>query len=259
MLSEPIKPFEEADLYRLSIFQEDWWLKIAKGSARLNEVQVLGANGVVIGRLTYIVQRNALGIPAGRSPLLSQIGGPIVCNTLSDERKLFVLARLIEKLPKISFAFSIAEHTPNARLISHAFNCAGFECFEQTNYSQPPDDVISRLGTKLREHIRQAHNKLEVISIDPDVFATFYRNNLADNNKKSFFSLQIASDLIAACMTRKPPQARIIAVRKKSTARPPAIDAAICIVWDKERCYYWLSTRRMDSHPDAIKFLLKRL
>jgi hypothetical protein len=34
------------------------------------------------------------------------------------------------------------------------------------------------------------------------------------------------------------------------------LDAAICIVWDKERCYYWLSTHRKDSHPDAIKLLI---
>ena len=257
MLSEPVKSYEEADLNRLSIFQEDWWLKIAKGSARLDEVQVLGPNGVVIGRLPYIVHRNALGIPSGRSPILSRVGGPIVSNSLSDERKRFVLKRLIEKLPKFSFTFSIAEHMPNARLINHTFNCAGFECFEQTNFSLPPHDVASNLGKKLREHIRQAQNKLELITIEPDIFAAFYQRNLDDNSKKSFFSLDIASKLIATCMTRDPPQARIIAACKKRAVRQPEIDAAICVVWDKERCYYWLSTRCNDSHPDAIKLLIK--
>lgn len=36
----------------------------------------------------------------------------------------------------------------------------------------------------------------------------------------------------------------------------PFVDAAICIVWDNECCYYWLSTRRKESHPDAIKLLI---
>jgi len=34
------------------------------------------------------------------------------------------------------------------------------------------------------------------------------------------------------------------------------IDAAICLVWDNERSYYWLSTHSKDSQPDAIKLLI---
>jgi hypothetical protein len=54
-------------------------------------------------------------------------------------------------------------------------------------------------------------------------------------------------------------QARIIAASKKRSGQPseqPVIEAAICIVWDNECCYYWLSTHRKEAHPDAIKLLI---
>jgi hypothetical protein len=118
----------------LAIFQQDWWMQIAKGPARLKEVQVHGANGSVIGRLTYIVTRNSLGIPSGSGPHLSRVNGPIVSKDLGDEEKVVVLVKLIDKLPNIS----VSEHTPNALLMAQAFKEAGFQYFEQINYTQPP-------------------------------------------------------------------------------------------------------------------------
>jgi hypothetical protein len=260
VISESDQPFEDMDRLRLTIFQQYWWLKIARGSARLKEVQVRDPNGVVIGSLPYIVQRNALGIPSGRGPHLSRVGGPIVCNNLSDEEKTIVFDRLIRKLPNISFTFSISEHIPDARLVREAFKYAGFECFEQINYSQPPEDAIGRLGKKLREHIRQAHKKLDIISISPGDFINFYRANLeAADQKNSYFPLEVAGELIDTCTNSEPKQARILAASKKrpeQSSDKPVLDAAICIVWDKERCYYWLSTRLKESHRDAIKLLI---
>jgi hypothetical protein len=242
-----------------AVFQQDWWLKIARGSAPLKKVQVLDANGRIIGSLTYIVQRNALGIPTGRIPHLSRIGGPIVSESLSEEEKTIVLVQLIKQLPKISFTFSISEQAPDARLMRQTFKCAGFECFEQLNYSQPPKAIINTLGAKVRKHIKQAHSKLDLVNIDPETFISFYRANLEEAGEQSYFPLNIAKELISAGIRRNPPQARIIAASKKRTEHPsgqPVIDAAISIVWDNERCYYWLSTRRQKSHPDAIKLLM---
>jgi hypothetical protein len=111
----------------------------------------------------------------------------------------------------------------------------------------------------LREHIKQAHSKLDVISISPEEFINFYRANLNAARKKSYFSLEVAKELITASISSDRPQARIIAASRKRHERiseQPAIDAAICIVWDNDRCYYWLSTRRKDSYPDAIKLLI---
>ena len=216
MISEPHQPFEDTDQLRLTIFQQYWWLKIARGSARLKEVQVHDPNGVVIGSLPYIVQHNALGIPSGRGPHLSRVSGPIVCNNLSDAEKTIVFGRLIRKLPNISFTFSISEHIPDARLIREAFKYAGFECFEQTNYSQPPEDVMGRLGRKLREHIKQAQKKLDVINICPDDFIDFYRANLkASDKKNSYFPLEVARELIDICTNSEPKQALIFAASKK--------------------------------------------
>jgi len=112
----------------------------------------------------------------------------------------------------------------------------------------------------LREHVIQASNRLDIINIHPDAFIDFYRANLKSAvNKKSWFSLEVAKELIEASVRREPPQARIIAARKNIADNPSEMsvpDAAICIVWDRERCYYWLSTRRIESHPDAIKLLI---
>jgi hypothetical protein len=259
MIGESGQSFEDMNRFRPTIFQQDWWLKIAKGSARLKVVQAHDANGVVVSSLTYVVYHNVLGIPLGSGSPVSRVSGPIVCENLSDEEKIIVLTQLLKKLPNISFGFSIREHTPNARLIRQAFKYAGFECFEQINYSQPPGDGINRLGPKLREHIKQAYNTLDIISIDPDEFIKFYQTNLDESNKKCYFSLKIARELITACIAREPSQARIIAATKKRSEQPserPVIDAASCIIWDTERCYYWLSTRRKESHPDAIKLLI---
>jgi hypothetical protein len=250
---------KDVDRLRLTIFQQYWWLKIARGSAPLKEVQLRDPNGVVIGSLPYIVQRNALGIPWGVSPHLSRISGPIVSKNLGDKEKAIVFGRLIRKLPNISFTFSISEHIPDAHLIREAFKNAGFECSEQINYSHPPEDAKGRLGKKLRQHIKQAHNKLDIINTNPDDFINFYRANLKATDKKSYFPLEVAREMIEICVNRDPPQAFIFAASKKvpeHSSDTPVLDAAICIVWDEQRCFYWLSTRRKESHPDAIKLLI---
>jgi hypothetical protein len=253
-------PFQNMSWFGLTIFEQDWWLKIARGSGCLKEVQVQGSSGAVIGGLTYVMQRNAIGIASGGSAHLSRLNAPIVSDALSESEKASALAQLIDKLPNISFSFSISQHTPNAALIRQAFECAGFQCSEQINYSQTPEDCVNRQGKKLREHIKQARNQLNIIDLSPDEFISFYQDNLrAADNKKCYFPIETARGLITASLNRSPPQARIIAAHKKAAKRfceQPTIDAAICIVWDDKRCYYWLSSRHNESHPDAIKLLI---
>jgi hypothetical protein len=193
MITDLSHSLRDIDRQALTIFQQEWWLKIAKGSAHLEEVQVLGPKSQALASFAYIVQRNAIGIPSGTEPYLSRVGGPVLKVGLSDAEKEVVLSQLIEKLPNISFRFSISENAPNARLIRQVFQRAGFECFEQINYSQPPEDKINRLGPKLREHIRQAKNKLNVIDIDSKTFINFYQVNLKSiDDKKCYFPLEVA-------------------------------------------------------------------
>src|SRR5271170_6473132 len=97
MTSEPGLSVKDIDRLKLSIFQQDWWLNIARGSARLEEVQVHSPNGAVIGSLPYIVQHSALGVPSGGGAHLSHVIGPIVSKNLSDEEKSEVLGQLIGK------------------------------------------------------------------------------------------------------------------------------------------------------------------
>src|ERR1700751_3923496 len=92
-------PFENMNW--LAIFQQDWWLKIARGSGCLKEVQVHGANRAVIGSLTYAIQRNAIGIPSGGSAPLSRLNAPIVSDALNESEKASAIAQLIDKLPNL--------------------------------------------------------------------------------------------------------------------------------------------------------------
>src|ERR1700691_5042752 len=78
--------FKGIDQSSLSVFQQSWWVGIARGSARYIEAQVF-EDGVVVGRLPYIERKNGLGIPWGISPHWSHLGGPIISQSLSDEVK----------------------------------------------------------------------------------------------------------------------------------------------------------------------------
>ena len=83
--------------------------------------------------------------------------------------------------------------------------------------------------------------------------------------KKPYAPLAIAQNLIAAGVTRDPPQIRVLAARQKPSVHrhETLFDAAIACAWDHERYYLWMATYRcipknLDNkpNPDAIKLLL---
>jgi len=247
----------------LPVFQQSWWVGIARGVARYREAQVI-EDGVIVGSLPYIVERrkNRLGIPWGVSPHWSHLGGPVVSQALSNQGKANVLRQLIEQLPrKTSFSFICSPHTNDAGLIRQAFINAGFEHSKEITYSQTPESVgiMVRLNSKHRTHIKSAEKNLEVMEIGTAKFINFYEANLKAAGLKSYYPLSVASELIARGREGDPPQVRVIAARKRKEGSP--YDAAIACAWDKERYYFWMSTRRRPSdgdkpHPDAIKLLI---
>src|SRR5271154_1299899 len=114
---DKLAPFKGIDQSGLSVFQQSWWVGIARGAARYVEGQVF-EDGVVVGSLPYIERKNGLGIPWGISPHWSHLGGPVVSQLLSDEEKANVLRQLIAQLSrKTSFHFVCSPHANDADLI----------------------------------------------------------------------------------------------------------------------------------------------
>jgi VanZ like family len=258
----------------LPVFQQRWWVEIARGTAHLNEAQVVEGN-IVVGRLPYVVQRNKAGFKCGGLFNWTHMGGPVISQDLSEEAKAEVLRQLLAQLPRnISLHFVFGPASADAELIREAFRAAGFERSRVITYSLPPnaESIINRLSRKHAKHIISADRRLDVIDISADRFIKFYAANLKDAGKVSKSPLGIAHDLIAAGGERNPPQVRAIAARKRpereengsldANLEEDILDAAIACAWDNERYYLWMLTRRRDAslggkpHPDAVKLLV---
>jgi hypothetical protein len=217
-----------------------------------------------VGSLPYIENKNGIGITWGISPHWSSFGGPVVSEFLSDEGKANVLRQLIAQLPrKTPLHFVCSYQANDAGFIRQAFINAGFEHFREITYSQSPEDadVMSRLSSKHRSHIKSADKNLEVREIGADEFIRLYDENLKAARLISAAPLNILRDLITKGREGDAPQMRVIAARKREEGSP--YDAAIACAWDRERYYLWKTTRRRSvdnssdkPHPDAIKLLI---
>ena len=258
----------------LPVFQQRWWMEIARGTAHLNEAQVVEGN-IVVGRLPYVVKRNKAGFRWGAFSTWTHISGPVISQDLSQEAKAGVLHQLLAQLPRnISLYFVCRPTLADAELIREAFNAAGFERSAVITYSLPnAESIINRLSRKHAKHIISADRRLDVIDISADRFIKFYEANLKEAGKVSNSLLGIARDLIVAGGERNPPQVRAIAAARKRPEREEngslcanleevILDAAIACAWDNERYYLWRLTRRRDAgpcgkpHPDAVKLLV---
>jgi hypothetical protein len=249
------------------VFQQPWWLAIAVSSGPYWESKVV-EDGIEQGNLLYTTGRNKIGLRWGYSPFWSHLGGPLVDSALSEDRKRQVLEGLIAQLPRnIYFRFVCNPRAADAALVREAFAQAGFSHITQKTYSCPADDpgVGGRLNKKHRNHLRAAEKRLDIVEINAEAFIAFYHSNLKAAGKKPYAPLAIAQNLIAAGVTRDPPQIRVLAARQKPSVHrhETLFDAAIACAWDHERYYLWMATYRcipknLDNkpNPDAIKLLL---
>lgn len=254
----------------LCIFQQDWWIRFARGSSRYHELRVVDGPDV-LGRLPYILLRHG-GFLRAQDPHWSHLGGPIVDERLSRKEQAEVVRRLLKKLPKWYSGYFVCN--PNqgyADLVRDAFQQAGFEYTVQTTYVRYPSEgaVMSERKGKHRGHLRRASQKLECVEIDAREFGRFFAANLKARGKTSYAPLEIITPLTEEAVQRG--QARVIAAKSRELsasddARTTLYDAAIVYVWDRSHCYYWMSTYRPVTinpaypkpHPDAIKFLAMR-
>jgi hypothetical protein len=263
------QPVTGVDRAGLSVFSQDWWLSIVSASPDYHEAKVVRGNDVV-GRLPFILCSNRPGFIWGYNPHWSRLAGPIVDERLSRPEQAEVIFSLLEQLPRwASFDFVCDPNLNYANIVRNAFKRAGFEHTSQITYVRPPErgDVLDCQKAKHRGHIKKAARELDCVEITAKEFVQFYEANLNAQRKRSYSPLSLLLRLIEEAVCRG--QARAIAAKPKPENEQvfgggsSPYDAAIVYVWDDERCYYWLSTRRSTfqddtlakPHPDATKVL----
>ena len=70
----------------LTVFEQPWWIEIAKGDSDYRELHV-SRNGVTVGSLAFILVTNKLGNKLGFPPIWCHLGGPVVSQDLGPGRK----------------------------------------------------------------------------------------------------------------------------------------------------------------------------
>jgi hypothetical protein len=266
------KPLSISGIYEsdLPVFNQDWWIEIARGSLQYREVKVFKGD-VVVGKLPYLLSRNLIGLSRIRDPLWSHFGGPVVDKGLSRSEQTEVVRLLLRQLPRRSSVYFVCNSNASYwELVRDVFVSEGFQHDVQLNYVRRPTgaDVMDTRKSKHNKHIQRAAKKLDCMEISAEEFVRFYKANLKAKGKKSYSPPDVVKRLIEEGYSRG--QVRAIAARQKYLAneqygdsREILYDAAIVYVWDHFRCYYWLSTCRVPStdssqpkpHPDAIKLL----
>jgi len=258
------------DSTALNVYQQRWW---GASSSTLKEYRILEVpddNGIVIGRLEYVIKRDAAAASIGRFFLRrggathwAHLGGPTIREGLSSERQSEVLDKIISSLPKnISFGFIYDPHVSYVDAMREAFERHGFERSALLTFERHPtgEDVISGLGGRARNHIRAAlARKFSIGTIDAKTFIQFYNSNLKALGKSSYAPLSVALTLIEEGLKRK--QVHLFAARQKDSGE---LSGAIACFSDRTKFYYSMSTHahydkgdpRRRQNEDAIKCLL---
>lgn len=260
---------------RVSIFQQNWWLQTTRMYPQSHEVKVVeGTN--TLGSFSFGSKEKYWFFTRIGNADWSHLAGPIVDQNLDPDQQAMVLDKLLKLIPRATYIYFVTYIDGTyGQLVKKAFERAGYEHFTQINYLRPaghyhaPDidgafvEIIRGLSHKIRAHINSASRKLTIRNIDAKEFIDFYKENLrASGVKRSDYPLDVAYDLINAATRRG--QIRVTAAGTSKTPNETVKDdAAVACVWDMDRYYYWMSTRRVATkdypakpHPDAIKLLV---
>lgn len=237
------------------VYMQDWFMRItAKGTDTLRVAAVQG--GDVVGAFMVSCYRNPLGMKQAYNLPWARVSGPIIDETVGPRRRSQITRELVDRLPRSrSYFLTLSnEHDFNAFLAS------GFEGEMEENFEIPPERAAGwegRLSDMARRHVRRANEKLDVSTLDAAKFVRVYAGHLAERKRKPYSELSIARDILAEATRRG--QAKITVARQRDSGE---IDAAIACLWDDEKYYYWMTTRRPPGpgraapHQGAVKLLL---
>jgi hypothetical protein len=238
------------------VFHERWWLDaVTQGRWHAAEVR---SHGRLAGWMPYALSRHR-GFTVSVMPPLTHLLGPVVDAGIGSPntqwmRRLGICQELAAQLPRVAL-FSQTFHPDGGDLVP--FQSRGFESFVQFTAEVSPDEeaaLWSRFRDKTRNVIRRAqeHCRIEAME-DPHEFVRFYQGNLARAGERSYFDTRLLAPLFAAAHSRR--QARILTAREPG-GRPLA---AVFYVWDRQRVWYFLSTRDpLSANNGAVSLLVWR-
>ncbi|NLS08137.1 tyrosine-type recombinase/integrase [Rhizobium sp. P32RR-XVIII] len=205
----------------------------------LRQVRVT-KHGTLVGALEYFAAVDETGVQRGGHPPSSYLHSLVADPNADERQKLRIVRQLIAQLPgTVRFGLTAGPHAKDIEILKKAFNGAGFRTWPQTTfvYSPPTDgsDLIASMkGTRIRTMLRAAERDLDVIEISPAEFVSFFVSNLELAGKRNYCSPALDYALLTDAVRRNPPQARLIAARRKATAEgahPNSIEAAVALTW----------------------------
>jgi hypothetical protein len=256
MLSVPrevsLLPFRETDL---PVYVQEWLTDVATRCDNIQKTVVI-ENGKVLGSFAFLLRRNGIGMKQGYNLPWARLNGASISEDVSETRRVQITRQLIRQLPKnVSLILTLAN-----KLDYELFLSEGFVSISEENYSISPDrleSLFDSFSKMTKRHIKQAERDLIVSTTTPDAFMAIYEGDLARRGRRPYAPLGIARQILEEGLRRG--QARVFTANRRDTRK---VDAAIACLWDDERYYYWMTTRRLAMrneiipHPGAVKLLL---
>ena len=238
-----------------TIFHEKWWLEAASlGSYRTATVY---SDRSIVGWLPYILSRKRTGQRFLAMPAMTHVLGPalapevLAISNLRSLRQFTIIQALLEQLPEVSHVHFQLHGGLSDTL---AFDAAGFTTSLGYTIEIAPDttgNIWLQMRDKTRNVIRRAQEQLNITEFeDAQRFVKFYEDNLVDRGRSNNYDNHIFKFLIEECVKRR--SGRMIVASKPSGE----VVAGVFTVWDRHREYYFISTRKKDSHNGAVSLLI---
>lgn len=251
-----------------SPFSQSWFIEIAKGGGAL-EIPYVERDGEIVACFSIVIRKKRVVFVRGELADWAHINGPVVHPALSAGEKTQAVSLLLSKLnPWVSYKF-FCDPEDCDHAFDEAFRAAKFKRRKSLTYLRMPSDpaIINYLSKRHRNNINRAFRSLDITrDISADDFVEFYERNLLKDNRKSWFNIEIARNLIKFGLKSKIlvrfDESRVILFGARS--KDGDLLAAIALLLGKSRMYYWLSTRKkffdggslIKSSDDAIKVLI---
>ena len=211
----------------------------AGANGMLRQVRIM-RRGTPVGVLEYFAAADETGMRRGEQPPSSYLHCLVADKNANERQKLRIVRQLIAQLPgNVMFGLIAGPHAKDIDILKRAFEGAGFRTWPQTTfiYSPPTDSsdlIASMKGTRIRTMLRAAKRELDVSEISPAEFVRFFVCNRELAGGRNYCSPALDYALLADAVSRTPPQARLIAARRKATAEDPhpsSIESAVALTW----------------------------
>ena len=222
---------------------QSWFNNIAGRSKNTRRVAVFEADRPM-GCLTVEIVRNGLGMKQGYNLPWARLSGLVIPERISETQRARIGHQLVRQLPTdVSYFLTLANKSDYELFLSE-----GFQPTLEDNYmiSVARFRMLPQFSKRIRYDIRQAERELAVSTATADAFIKTYELDLVRKKLKPYAPLVIARDILEEGLRRG--QARVFTAIKRDTGE---IDAALACLWDNDRYYYWMSTRRIATKGES--------